>query len=460
MLADVDAVISKFPVHGLLPHISDSESLYILASRLRYVPTISRTQDLVFQRLWSRQLPVVVSNVHEVLQGDWSPQAFIRQYGEEQVLMIDSRYKKPKKVKASHFFTEFLRSDDERGSIIKLKDWPPTALFADTLKPYFTAFMDAVPMPSYTRHNGIRNLSAHYPEPPKPFKSLKPDYGPKLYSATEDTTGVGSTRLHLDITSAVNILVYSSRGEAAGAIWHIFLADDLDKLRSYLRAKSGDTTPEDPVHAQNIYLTQPMLDELKALGVSPFVVHQKLGDAVFIPAGCAHQVSNTAACIKIACDFLCSEGVARSAQVSAELRQEGREDILELDNMLWHAWASLRVTADRISTSTTGDGLTRKQRKRLKQRQDVRARDDRARRKGKKVENTGNGSARPNHIFKCPHPICERSKRTFPVVYGVFSHLNESHRAAIPPISCQLQYQGLGVVQFKERYFEFLSSQS
>lgn len=167
--------------------------------------------------------------------------------------------------------------------------------------------MKAVPMPSYTRHDGVRNFPAHYPDPTRPLKSQKPDFGksvtrtdsdvishrtigPKLYSATEDTTHVGSTKLHLDVTSAVNILVYNSRGETSGALWHIFLADDLDKLRGYLRSSLGDTSTEDPIHAQSTYVTQPMLDELKMLGVSPFVVHQRLGDAVFIPAGCAHQV--------------------------------------------------------------------------------------------------------------------------------------------------------------------------
>ncbi|EIW54906.1 uncharacterized protein TRAVEDRAFT_130980, partial [Trametes versicolor FP-101664 SS1] len=392
-----------------------------LASHFRDVPTISSGQEPVFQILWSRQLPIVVNGVHKILQCDWSPQVFMLSYGEEDVFMINSKCKNPAKVKAKHFFTEFLRGDHERGSIIRLKDWPPSALFADKLKPYFDAFMKAVPMPSYTRHDGVRNFPAHYPDPTRPLKSQKPDFGPKLYSATEDTTHVGSTKLHLDVTSAVNILVYNSRGETSGALWHIFLADDLDKLRGYLRSSLGDTSTEDPIHAQSTYVTQPMLDELKMLGVSPFVVHQRLGDAVFIPAGCAHQVSNTAACIKIACDFLCSEGVARSAQVSAELRQEGHDDILQLETMLWHAWKSLRITEGRSRPSDT-EGSTRTERKRHRQRQISRARKDEARRKGK-ARHPDDDSARPSGVFKCPLPKCQDSKRTFSVLQGVFNHM-------------------------------------
>lgn len=112
-----------------------------------------------------------------------------------------------------------------------------------------------------------------------------------MYIATKDVTRIGSTRLHLDVTSAINLLVYTSGGDTPGALWHIFLADDLGTLRGYLRSRPGRTRDDDPIHAQNVYLTPPMLDELRELGVRPFMVHQRLGDAVFIPAGCAHQVS-------------------------------------------------------------------------------------------------------------------------------------------------------------------------
>lgn len=42
-----------------------------------------------------------------------------------------------------------------------------------------------------------------------------------------------------------------------------------------------------------------------------FRVHQRPGQAVFIPAGCAHQVCNFADCIKVATDFVSVENVAR-----------------------------------------------------------------------------------------------------------------------------------------------------
>jgi len=78
-----------------------------------------------------------------------------------------------------------------------------------------------------------------------------------------------------------------------GALWHIFLRRDADLLRQFLRDKY-DTTLEgdDPIHAHRYYLTKPLLRELaERYKVVPFEIHQRVGDAVFIPAGCPHQAS-------------------------------------------------------------------------------------------------------------------------------------------------------------------------
>lgn len=49
----------------------------------------------------------------------------------------------------------------------------------------------------------------------------------------------------------------------------------------------------------------------KSTGVKSFRIHQRPNQAVFIPAGCAHQVCNKADCIKVATDFVSVENVAR-----------------------------------------------------------------------------------------------------------------------------------------------------
>ena len=123
--------------------------------------------------------------------------------------------------------------------------------------------------------------------------------GPKMYiaySSIEDGRHHGSTKLHIDITDAVNIMVWSSptRQQSNYALWRIFPQTASAAICEYLRKHAGFTGPGHPIHSQTIYSTDSMLMELEAkYGVRPFTIHQRVGEAVFIPAGCAHQVCHT-----------------------------------------------------------------------------------------------------------------------------------------------------------------------
>lgn len=113
-----------------------------------------------------------------------------------------------------------------------------------------------------------------------------------MYIATRDEHARGSTPLHLDATAAVNILVHIE-GETphdAGALWHIFAPEDSQKIRDYLHGRGLYPQEEDPIHARETYLDATMRADLKAMRVVPYEIYQKLGEAVMIPAGCAHQV--------------------------------------------------------------------------------------------------------------------------------------------------------------------------
>lgn len=70
--------------------------------------------------------------------------------------------------------------------------------------------------------------------------------------------------------------------------------------------------PHSPIHTQRFFLTRPLRAALLAShGVRSFRIHQRPGQAVLVPAGCAHQVMNAADCIKVATDFVSAENVAR-----------------------------------------------------------------------------------------------------------------------------------------------------
>ena len=116
-----------------------------------------------------------------------------------------------------------------------------------------------------------------------------------MYFGTPDTLRKGSTGLHKDVASACNILVYSGAarpGQDSGAEWLIFTRDDTKALSKYLQIHTPDaaTGAKDPCHSGRIFLDGDMLEKLKDVGIRPFVFQQRHGQAVFIPAGCAHQV--------------------------------------------------------------------------------------------------------------------------------------------------------------------------
>ena len=112
----------------------------------------------------------------------------------------------------------------------------------------------------------------------------------------ENHSHQGSTRLHLDVTGAVNIMLYAADlpdGSPGGALWHIFPPEAVPVLRQFMRTDPGIAYkgPGDPIHDQKTYLTPARLNSLQEKhGIRPFAITQHVGDAVYIPAGCPHQV--------------------------------------------------------------------------------------------------------------------------------------------------------------------------
>ena len=86
-----------------------------------------------------------------------------------------------------------------------------------------------------------------------------------------------------------------------------------------------------------------MLESLQAqAGITPYVILQKLGDAVLVPAGCAHQVRNLRSSIKVAADFVAPEHVKHCVRLTEDLRQlpashHRRIDVLNVRSILFYA---------------------------------------------------------------------------------------------------------------------------
>lgn len=115
------------------------------------------------------------------------------------------------------------------------------------------------------------------------------------FAAHDGPGGTGSTRLHMDMADAVNLMTYATAcpdGSPGGAVWDLFKREDSDKIRAFLREEFPDLdASEDPIHRQRFYLNSDLRRKLfERYCVLSIRVYQRPGDAIVIPAYCAHQV--------------------------------------------------------------------------------------------------------------------------------------------------------------------------
>ncbi|XP_077992762.1 putative JmjC domain-containing histone demethylation protein 2C isoform X2 [Glandiceps talaboti] len=342
----------------------------------------------IFQEEWRRGVPVLVSNVHKLLNMKlWSPVTFAEEFGHIDNDLVNCRNDLVIQGAPMKDFWEGFEEIDRRlvtkqnePMILKLKDWPPSEDFSEVIPDRFLDLMQCLPLPEYTKRDGMLNLASTLPD-----FFVRPDLGPKMYNAygSAEYPKDGTTNLHLDVSDAVNVMVYvgipygsgpgqskqeterrvlravdesdcddlqrrRAREDLPGALWHIYSAKDTDKIRQFLKKVSEEqeqiVAPDhDPIHDQSWYLNGQLRERLlKEYGVRGWAITQCKGDAVFLPAGAPHQVRNLNSCVKVAEDFVSPEHIKQCFTLTQEFRHlsdthSNHEDKLQVKNIIYHA---------------------------------------------------------------------------------------------------------------------------
>ncbi|KAH9483086.1 Lysine-specific demethylase 3A [Psilocybe cubensis] len=325
----------------------------------------------MFSCLWRKGLPLLVKNALPRFKLPWTPQSFIERYGDKDCLVVECQSDIVKKVTIKDFFGWFGKYGG-RTECWKLKDWPPTAEFKAAFPDLYEDFSNAVPVPDYVRRDG-----------PKMYNSM---------ASSQEPGSKGSTRLHMDMADALNIMLHAEAcedGTEGYAVWDLYRAEDSDLIRGFLKKRFGQPSANgaigqsgansksagdksvasvmiglDPIHNQQFYLDVELRKALfDECGVKSIRIYQRPGDGVFIPAGCAHQVANMSDCMKIAIDFVSPENIDRCEKLTKEFREQNqskvwKEDVLQLRTMMWFAWQSCCIKEEEIHNAEPKDRPT------------------------------------------------------------------------------------------------------
>ncbi|KAK9293251.1 hypothetical protein L1049_021242 [Liquidambar formosana] len=176
-----------------------------------------------FQKHWMRGEPVIVRNVLEKSSGlSWEPMVMFRAFRaakrilKEEALSvkaIDCLDWCEVDINIFHFFKGYLEGRKHKSwwpEMLKLKDWPAANSFEECLPRHGAEFIAMLPYSDYTHPKaGLLNLATKLPV------VLKPDLGPKTYiaygSLEELGRGDSVTKLHCDISDAVNVLTHAAK---------------------------------------------------------------------------------------------------------------------------------------------------------------------------------------------------------------------------------------------------------
>ncbi|XP_036404710.1 probable JmjC domain-containing histone demethylation protein 2C isoform X2 [Megalops cyprinoides] len=352
----------------------------------------------LFRECWKQGQPVLVSGVHKKLNASlWKAESFNQEFADHQGDLLNCKDGVVSNSGIKEFWDGFEdltkrpKSKDGDTMVYRLKDWPSGEEFMALMPSRYDDLMKNLPLPEYSDPEGNLNLASHLPT-----FFVRPDLGPRLCCAygvaASQEQDFGTANLHLEVSDIVSVLVYvgvakgngvlsktgvlkrleeedlddsvkkrlKDSSETPGALWHIYVSKDVDKIKEFLHKvakEQGVEVPaeQDPIREPGWYLSRKLRQRLlEEYGVQGWTVVQFLGDSVLIPAGAMHQVQNLHSCVQVINDFVSPEHVVHSFHLTQELRSSKEEinyeDKLQVKNIFYHCVKNAVGTLKRCCT--------------------------------------------------------------------------------------------------------------
>uniref|UniRef100_A0A3P9JE77 Probable JmjC domain-containing histone demethylation protein 2C n=1 Tax=Oryzias latipes TaxID=8090 RepID=A0A3P9JE77_ORYLA len=360
----------------------------------------------LFRECWRKGQPVLVSGIHKRLNASlWKADSFNQEFADHQGDLLNCKDQVVSNSGIKEFWDGFEdltkrpKSKDGEPLVYRLKDWPSGEEFMALMPSRYDDLMKNLPLPEYSDPEGALNLASHLPS-----FFVRPDLGPRLCCAygvaASQEQDFGTANLHLEVSDVVSVLVYvgvakgngvlsktgvlkrleeedldegvrkrlKDSSETPGALWHIYLNKDVDRIQEFLHKLSKEqgsdpSQDQDPVREQAWYLSrkqrQRLLDEH---GVHGWTIVQFLGDSVLVPAGAMHQIQNLHSCVQVINDFVSPEHVVKSFHLTQELRankeEVNYEDKLQVKNILYHCVKEAVSSLKRSGSDKDADDQT------------------------------------------------------------------------------------------------------
>ncbi|KAG9346026.1 hypothetical protein JZ751_007841, partial [Albula glossodonta] len=352
----------------------------------------------LFRECWRQGQPVLVSGVHKRLNASlWKAESFNQEFADHQGDLLNCKDGVVSNSGIKEFWDGFEdltkrpKSKDGDTLVYRLKDWPSGEEFMALMPSRYDDLMKNLPLPEYSDPEGNLNLASHLPT-----FFVRPDLGPRLCCAygvaASQEQDFGTANLHMEVSDIVSVLVYvgvakgngvlsktgvlkrleeedlddnvkkrlKDSSETPGALWHIYVSKDVEKIKEFLHKVAKEQGVEvpaehDPIREPGWYLSRKLRQRLlEEHGVQGWTVVQFLGDSVIIPAGALHQVQNLHSCVQVINDFVSPEHVVHSFHLTQELRSSKEEinyeDKLQVKNIFYHCVKNAVGTLKRCCT--------------------------------------------------------------------------------------------------------------